>query len=410
MVAAIAGDGVAVPARGLGGCRMGGVRGWLVLTGLGVAAVLIAVVLVFVFFVFDGDGEAVAVAEAELAPAPDPAQPIAPGVAVPAVSGDLRVIEVAPPHVVAGPAPEEVPVARPAEPVRVFVAARDLSPGTLLRPADWSARVVDPLTLAPDHVPADDPLAALKLAGSVLIADLDAGALLTSSVMLRQGEPGFLAAALPAGMLGITARTPPALASTTHLAPGARVDLYVVASGDALGAERGPRVLAVASGLLVVAVASQVVGAGDPRGPGADTFTVAVPRALAPQVFWAIAEPGFGVVIRSALGSVPDAAQRAAFVPADLLGRAEDGPAGAVPEAVPVPRMVRVLRDGQGTPLRLERLVEDPPGSGLFSGASFGVAALPAPSHVAGEPDPFAVLAPPPVFGAGAGGVEPEPE
>lgn len=153
-----------------------------------------------------------------------------------------------------------------AERVGVLVAARDLSPGTPLQPADVTVAAWPPglvpggalraVSEADGRVPAGpvragEPLTDLRLIGPELA--VRAGGPDASAVPLRPADPAVAAL----------------------LSPGSRVD--VIAGGPA-----GPRVLAARAGVVaVLPPAAGGVGAGSDSGP---LVLVALPEAEATAV------------------------------------------------------------------------------------------------------------------------------
>lgn len=108
----------------------------------------------------------------------------------------------------------------------VLVAAHDLGPGTLLASSDWRWQswpdgAVDESWLRQGR---DDPA---MLAGAVVQTGIAAGAPIGTSMVIKPGERGFLAAVLAPGMDAVSIPISPVSAAGGLILPGDRVDLIL---------------------------------------------------------------------------------------------------------------------------------------------------------------------------------------
>src|SRR5579884_2839339 len=129
------------------------------------------------------------------------------------------------------PAPIEAAAAQPPPEakLKVLVAARQLRPGSLLKPEDIAAGEL-PATKVPAGAVTDTPQGRAQLFGAMVRRGLAAGEPLLPADILRPGDHGFLAAVLTPGMRAITIGVDMISGSAGLIWPGDRVDLILTQS------------------------------------------------------------------------------------------------------------------------------------------------------------------------------------
>ncbi|WEK29036.1 MAG: Flp pilus assembly protein CpaB [Candidatus Pseudomonas phytovorans] len=130
----------------------------------------------------------------------------------------------------APPAPAAVAAAKPATvekaALAVLVAANDLRPGQLIDRGMLRWQEVQALPSAERYFQRDQSDLDLG-AGAVLRHPLKAGQALTESMLVRAGEPGFLAAVLRPGMRALSLPTSAVAVSQGLVSAGDRVDVIL---------------------------------------------------------------------------------------------------------------------------------------------------------------------------------------
>ncbi|MFK0093501.1 Flp pilus assembly protein CpaB [Pseudomonas sp. NPDC090592] len=133
-------------------------------------------------------------------------------------------------RVLLAPPPAQVAATPPAAAEKaalaVLVAATDLRPGQLIDRGMLRWQEVQSLPSAEQYFQRDQN--ALDLgAGAVLRQPLKSGQALTASMLVRAGEPGFLAAVLRPGMRGLSLPTSAVAVSQGLVSAGDRVDVIL---------------------------------------------------------------------------------------------------------------------------------------------------------------------------------------
>lgn len=147
------------------------------------------------------------------------------------------------------PAPEAAAAQHTApEPARmaILVAATDLRAGQLIDRSLLRWQEVDSLPSAEQYFQRDQGSLDLS-AGAVLRRPLKADQALTGALLVRAGEPGFLAAVLKPGMRGLSLPTSAVAVSQGLVSAGDRVDVILSLKADKSGngePEAGPPRLA----------------------------------------------------------------------------------------------------------------------------------------------------------------------
>lgn len=162
------------------------------------------------------------------------------------------------PVVVEAPAPAPEVVAAPAPPparVAMLVAARPLSPGTLVKDEDFVVREVAPDTL-PEGALLHSEETRVELRGSLLRRYLDHGAPVVRGDVLRPRDRGFLAAVLRPGTRAIAVGVDAVTGAAGLIWPGDQVDLILTQEMDAAVAPLSRRIVGetVLTDVRVIAV------------------------------------------------------------------------------------------------------------------------------------------------------------
>ncbi len=157
--------------------------------------------------------------------------------------------------------PPAVEAAPPEPEVRreVLVAARALTPGTLLRAGDLAWRPWPEEALA-EGMWVDREVPLEELVGAVVRRALPAGVPLMRADVVQPGERGFLAAVLRPGFLGLTIPVDEAFAEAGVVYPGDRVDVLLSQVVER-GAE--PAVETLVRDVRVVAIGGRLAPAGE---------------------------------------------------------------------------------------------------------------------------------------------------
>ncbi|MBN3144193.1 Flp pilus assembly protein CpaB [Pectobacterium brasiliense] len=123
------------------------------------------------------------------------------------------------------PAPPPV-VAKAPEPIAVLVAAKDLHPGDFIDPASLRWQITEePVSRTFNFIRGKD--SQTLLLGATLRETIAEGAPLTSNVLVKPNEPGFVAAVLRKGMRAISVPTSAVASNAGLVAAGDRVDIIL---------------------------------------------------------------------------------------------------------------------------------------------------------------------------------------
>ena len=130
---------------------------------------------------------------------------------------------------------EQSSVAQPAQKpeVRVFVAARDLAIGTILKPEDYKTQPWPKVAMNESYYRSgQDPN---ELAGKVVRSSIMTGEPMNKKSLVAPGERGFMAAILKEGMRAVTIALNPSSGVGGFIFPGDRVDViltHTLGKGD----------------------------------------------------------------------------------------------------------------------------------------------------------------------------------
>lgn len=128
------------------------------------------------------------------------------------------------------PAPPPV-VAKAPEPIAVLVAAKDLHPGDFIDPASLRWQITEePVSRTFNFIRGKD--SQTLLLGATLRETIAEGAPLTSNVLVKPNEPGFVAAVLRKGMRAISVPTSAVASNAGLVAAGDRVDIILSMKRD----------------------------------------------------------------------------------------------------------------------------------------------------------------------------------
>ncbi|MDY4379178.1 Flp pilus assembly protein CpaB [Pectobacterium brasiliense] len=123
------------------------------------------------------------------------------------------------------PAPPPAVVKAP-EPIAVLVAAKDLHPGDFIDPASLRWQITEePVSRTFNFIRGKD--SQTLLLGATLRETIAEGAPLTSNVLVKPNEPGFVAAVLRKGMRAISVPTSAVASNAGLVAAGDRVDIIL---------------------------------------------------------------------------------------------------------------------------------------------------------------------------------------
>ncbi|GLY60407.1 Flp pilus assembly protein CpaB [Pectobacterium brasiliense] len=128
------------------------------------------------------------------------------------------------------PAPPPV-VAKAPEPIAVLVAAKDLHPGDFIDPASLRWQITEePVSRTFNFIRGKD--SQTLLLGATLRETIAEGAPLTSNVLVKPNEPGFVAAVLRKGMRAISVPTSAVASNAGLVTAGDRVDIILSMKRD----------------------------------------------------------------------------------------------------------------------------------------------------------------------------------
>ncbi|KFF68188.1 Flp pilus assembly protein CpaB [Pectobacterium brasiliense] len=128
------------------------------------------------------------------------------------------------------PAPPPAVVKAP-EPIAVLVAAKDLHPGDFIDPASLRWQITEePVSRTFNFIRGKD--SQTLLLGATLRETIAEGAPLTSNVLVKPNEPGFVAAVLRKGMRAISVPTSAVASNAGLVTAGDRVDIILSMKRD----------------------------------------------------------------------------------------------------------------------------------------------------------------------------------
>ena len=163
------------------------------------------------------------------------------------------------------PAPAALPEPEPvAETRRVFVAARNLPAGTLLREEHLGELDVQPDAVRREFVLADDRSAFDALRGHAMRETVVAGEPLTWSAVVGPGQRGFLAAVLKPGTRAVTIRLGEGARHAALIDPGDHVDVILTATVPLDNGAQDVLTRRILENARVVAVDRQLWTGADP--------------------------------------------------------------------------------------------------------------------------------------------------
>lgn len=221
----------------------------------------------------------------------------------------------APPAAVeAGGTPVEAPPPPPAK-VKVMVAARALSIGSLLKDDDLTVRDLPAEAVPEGAVEASDD-ARLELRGALLRRYLDPNTPVLRGDVLRPRDRGFLAAVLRPGTRAIAVGVDVVTGTAGLIWPGDHVDLILTQSFTEAPVSRRVVGETVLTGVRVIAVDQQISHGGGATEPGVGRVARTVTLEVTP-------EQAERVAVATRLGRI------------DLTVRAIDleGPTNGIPTA-----------------------------------------------------------------------------
>ena len=199
----------------------------------------------------------------------------------------------------------------------VFIAAKPLRAGSLIRPEDLGVTQLAASVLPADSVAVTSD-SRTSVVGSMLRRSYGQGEVLASAAMMRPGDHGFLAAVLAPGLRAVSVAVDAVNGVAGLIWPGDHVDLLLTQSIEDTGATAGRRFVSetVLTDLRIVAVdRSLVQGAmGDvpdapvPSSSATRTVTVEVNPAEAERVAVASRLGRLSFSVRSAAGVTEDIA------------------------------------------------------------------------------------------------------
>jgi pilus assembly protein CpaB len=240
---------------------------------------------------------------------------------------------------------ESAPVVAPAPQVRMIVAARPLSIGTLLKDDDFREQDV-PADAVPDGAFVGGAESRAELRGALLRRFIDPNQPVIATDVLRPRDRGFLAAVLRPGTRAISVGVDVVTGASGLIWPGDEVDLILTQSLQVGSNEPGRRVVGevILSGVRVIAVDQQISHSASDLSAGrvvARTVTIEVTPEQASRVAVGMQLGRISLVVR-AIEGVPDAtAPRSSLVFGSDVSSALTG----VPLPEPATRM-RVIQGG----------------------------------------------------------------
>nr|WP_294505515.1 Flp pilus assembly protein CpaB [uncultured Rhodopila sp.] len=197
--------------------------------------------------------------------------------------------------------------------VRVFVAAKALHAGSLLKADDIASAVIQAGKL-PASAIKDSAVQPGDLNGTMLRRNLAAGDLFLSTDILRPADRGFLAAVLGAGMRAMTVAVDAVSGTAGLIWPGDHVDVLLTQTLDDATRPLGRRVaaLTVLGDIRVIAIDQQLVQGAAPGAENtkpAATVTLEVTPVQAERVAVATRMGKLSLVVRSADSQQPKSAE-----------------------------------------------------------------------------------------------------
>lgn len=195
--------------------------------------------------------------------------------------------------------------------VSVLVAARDLQPGTLLKPEDIVAKKINSADIPRGASPAT-PDERRQLTGAMVRHALQQNQEVRAQDVLRPGEHGFLAAVLGPGMRAVTVGVDVVSGTAGLIWPGDRVDVILTQVISGASPQAPPQVAAetVLADLRVIAIDQRIVeGAApdQPAGKEARTVTLEVVAEAAERLAVAVRLGRLSLAVRSAEQGPPEA-------------------------------------------------------------------------------------------------------
>jgi pilus assembly protein CpaB len=168
--------------------------------------------------------------------------------------------QLAQPPVQVAVAPAQAPV--PAAPVsgKYLAAARAIPAGTLIRDEDFRSQDVA-LNAVPEGAITDTPDNRTQVRGALMRSYIDARTVVTSEMMLRPRDRGFLAAVLAPGTRAVSISVDPVSGVAGLIWPGDRVDLILVQESAVEGAPASQRIFSeiMLSDVRVIAIDQLIV-------------------------------------------------------------------------------------------------------------------------------------------------------
>jgi pilus assembly protein CpaB len=205
--------------------------------------------------------------------------------------------------------PQQISGAAPVSDVRVFVAAKALRAGSLLKTDDIALVLIQPGKLAAAAM-RDSDVKPGDLAGAMLRRSLQPGDPFLSTDILHPGDHGFLSAVLAPGMRAMTIAVDAVSGTAGLIWPGDHVDVMLIQTADDASQPIGRRVsaLTVLGDIRVIAIDQQLVQGATPgeitTKPVA-TVTLEVTPAQAERVAVASRIGKLSLVVRSSEGQPP---------------------------------------------------------------------------------------------------------
>lgn len=162
----------------------------------------------------------------------------------------------------APPAPTEQAPPPPLQ-VSVLVAARQLSPGMLVRDEDFIAKSMPQRDLAAGAL-TDTPELRSEIRGALVRRFLEPGAMLSRTDLLRARDRGFLAAVLESGTRAVSIAVDAVSGVSGLIWPGDRVDVILTQQLDSQNVPIAKRVFGetVLTNVRVIAVDQQITEGG----------------------------------------------------------------------------------------------------------------------------------------------------
>jgi pilus assembly protein CpaB len=189
--------------------------------------------------------------------------------------------------------------------VSLLIAARDISAGSLLKPADLANKQVPPALVPPDAT-MDTDEERRALVGAMVRRSLSSGDTVRLTDALRPGDHGFLAAVLKGDTRAVTVAVDATSGTAGLIWPGDRVDLILTQTIPDQSLPIGRRIVAetVVSDVRVIAIDQRIVegAANSQPSPEARTVTLEVGTAEAQGVQVAVRLGRLSLSVRPADG------------------------------------------------------------------------------------------------------------